>query len=65
MIVRHPAFPEITRDVSDPAKWVAAGWVLVDPPETPRPKPQPFPAKSPKSSRRPRRAASAASERLE
>ena len=63
MKVRHPAFPEVTKDVRDPARWVAQGWLLDEPPAPP--KPHPFPAKSPKSSRRPRRAASAASERLE
>lgn len=48
MIVRHPAFPEITRDVSDPAKWVAAGWVLVAPPVELRPKPKPRRPKFPR-----------------
>ena len=32
MIVRHPLFPEVQRDVRDPAKWVQAGWVPVPPP---------------------------------
>ena len=31
--VRHPAFPEVTRDVDDVARWVAAGWVHDKPQE--------------------------------
>ena len=41
MKVRHPVFPEVQRDVSDPAGWVEAGWVPVVPPQPPRPKPKP------------------------
>lgn len=48
MIVRHPAFPEVVRDVSDPTEWVSAGWVLVTPPVPPRPKPKPRRQKFPR-----------------
>ena len=65
MIVRHPLFPEVQRDVRDPARWVQAGWVPVVPPLPPRPKPHPRPANRPKSSSRPRRATSAASDKSE
>lgn len=64
MIVRHPVFPDITKDVKDPARWVEQGWVPVIPPPGAKPKPappvQPRPAKPPKRSARARSATSAA-----
>lgn len=63
-VVKHPRLPGVSRDVTDPEKWVAAGWVVDPPAEAPR-SDHPLPANEPKSSSRPRRAASAASGRLE
>ena len=41
--VRHPAFPDIVRDVDDVDRWVRAGWVRVDdeqPTEPTEPEPE-------------------------
>ena len=39
MKIRHPAFPEIVKDVRAYASWRDAGWVLVDQPEESKPEP--------------------------
>lgn len=38
-VVKHPRLPGVSRDVTDPRRWVKAGWVREVPPValTPRP----------------------------
>lgn len=41
--VHHPAFPNLTREVEDAARWVRSGWVADDAPvksEKPKAKPR-------------------------
>lgn len=38
MKVQHPQFPDVIRDVDNPADWAAQGWKV---PEEPAPKPRP------------------------
>ncbi|UEJ84012.1 hypothetical protein Bra3105_06780 [Brachybacterium halotolerans subsp. kimchii] len=61
MKIQHPAFPEITKDVTAYASWRDAGWTVVDnkhPEPDPAPDPTPEhaeaaePAKPRKSRRR-------------
>jgi len=49
--IKHPTLP-VSRDVKDPASWLAAGWAL----DTPTPEPNPEPTEdAPKPSRRHRK----------
>lgn len=43
MRVRHPQFPEIVRDVDNPARWAEHGWVPVVQPVKPKPRHRKYP----------------------
>lgn len=48
MIVKHPGFPNVTRDVENPSDWVEQGWLLDEPPAPPKPRPKPRRQKFPR-----------------